>query len=168
MKKSLFLITLFITSLFLNGQIVIYDGASDPDSYYYYQGIPFKLVTDNTYQVLVNKNYYKYHGIKPYDGKQITYTFHINEIPLSEQAYLDLKLKKRDFVADSNYYTEDVINDSIVILSLHAVVKLPICIEGVEYSCQDTIPTDALQNRSLCFRKKRNLFRKNKIVVELE
>ena len=46
MKRFLLLTYLLITSLFLNGQIVIFDGASDPDTYCYYRGIPFKLVTN--------------------------------------------------------------------------------------------------------------------------
>ena len=169
MKRILLLTCLLITSFFLNGQIVIFDGASDPDTYYYYRGIPFKLVTDCTDQELDYYKYcYKYLGISRYDRKQTTLTFHINEIPISEQAYLDLKLKKRDFIADSNFYTENVLNDSIVILSLHAMVNLPVYIEGIEYSYPDAMPTETLQNRFLYFLKKRNLFGKNKIIIELK
>lgn len=167
MKRFLLLTYLLITSLFLNGQIVIKDGRY-VWSYYYYKGIPFKLLTDKTYSELATEYYTRPLGQSKFDGKCMEIFYYINDIPISEHNFSTLKLKKRDFVVDSNYYTEDFLNDSIVILSLHAVVKLPISIEGVEYSYQDTIPTDALQNMSLCFRKKRNLFAKNKIIIDIQ
>lgn len=165
MKRILLLTCLLIISLFLNGQIVIKDGRYIWD-YYYYEGTPFKLVTDKTYSELATEYYTRPSGQSKFDGKCMEIFYYINDIPISEHNFSTLKLKKRDFVTDSNYYTENVINDSIVILSLHAVVKLPIYVEGIEYSYPDAMPTETLQNRNLCFRKKRYLFEKNKIIVE--
>lgn len=167
MKRILLLTCLLITSLFINGQIVIKDGRYVWD-YYYYEGIPFKLVTDKTYSELATEYYTGPLGKSKFYGKRTEIVYYINDIPISEHNFFSLKLKKREYVVDSNYYTENVLNDSIVTLSLHAVINLPICIKGIEYSYPDTIPMGALQNSILCFRKKRNLFRKNKIIVDIE
>ena len=165
MKRILLLTCLLIISLFLNGQIVIKDGRY-VWSYYCYKGIPFKLLTDKTYSELATEYYTRPPGKSKFDGKRMEIVYYINDIPISEHNFSTLKLKKREYVVDSNYYTEDVINDSVVLISLHAVVNLPIYVEGIEYSYPDAMPTETLQNRNLCFRKKRYLFEKNKIIVE--
>ncbi len=164
MKKLLFLLCLSIVSVFAYGQF--FDGKYYW-TYYYYDGISFKLVTDKTYQELADEFYTNrlLHKSRN-DNKYIKRTFYINEIPLSKDDFSKLKLKKRDLVADSSYFTEDVFNDSIVRINLHAVLRIPICIDGLEYNIKDIIPLEALKNKELHFRRKNRLFRKDSIIIE--
>ena len=152
MKRILLLTCLLIASLFLNGHVIT-DGRY-VWSYYYYKGIPFKLLTDKTYSELATEYYTRPPGKSKFDGKRMEIVYYINDIPISEYNFSTLKLKKREYVVDSNYYTEDVINDSVVLISLHAVVNLPIYVEGIEYSYPDAMPTETLQKQKSMFPEK--------------
>lgn len=171
MRKILLLFLLLNNLIFVNGQVVPYiDGRTVGLGGYAYQGTAF-----------VGRSI-KYHGelADTYDddtynrefffreGRYRKIVFYINGIPITEKTYLRLKLSKRDLVVDDNYSTFDYFNDSTVRVNLHAKLSIPICIDGVEYNYQDTIPAEYLNGDKLYFRRERRFFRKDRIIVEKE
>ncbi|MCQ2307068.1 MAG: hypothetical protein MJ000_05845 [Bacteroidales bacterium] len=164
MNKILFLICLLMTSFVVDGQDFVC--GRYVSTCYFYEGIKFELKSSTmNYWELANEFYtHKIHN----EGKKAERTFLIDEIPISENDYRHLKLRKRDFVVDSNYCTEDYVFDSIVVINLHAKLSIPILIDGVEYNYQDTIPAEYLNGDKLYFRRERRFFRKDRIIVEKE
>lgn len=160
---------LLIPSIFVNGQAWGF-GGSFAGYVYAYQGIVFDGKAIRYYGSLAdiyNDNMY-IRELFFREGMYKKISFFINEIPITEEAYLQLELIKSDFVIDDNYSTFDYFNDSTEKINLHAKLRIPICIEGVEYSYQDTIPTEYLNGDKLHFRRERRFLRKDRIIVEKE
>lgn len=96
------------------------------------------------------------------------YSFTIHGIPISEDDFLGLELRKSEVESERCQYDQEWKGDSIELLQCSVYVQIPILIEGTEYMKNDTIPFDSLKGKMLKFRKEKRFFGKNRIIIETE
>ncbi len=165
MKNRLMVILLLLLSIGLFGQTS--ENARICGDFrgiaYLYHGVPFLSLEIQDWE-----SYQLYKQTKIHYCNQVRKTFFVNGLSLSEDSFVKLTLKKKDIDLDNCYYTEDYCGDSISQINFFAHVKIPIVIDGFEYSYGDTLPLKELQGKKLRFVKERRFLRKNRILVKAE
>lgn len=94
--------------------------------------------------------------------------FYLKNIPIDSVDLLSLNLRRKDLNEDSCLFVQTGECDSNAMVSYYVETSIPVCIDGVEYNYQDTIPAEYLNGDKLYFRRERRFFRKDKIIVEKE
>ena len=92
-------------------------------------------------------------------------TFAINGLPISENDFIQLKLRAREVDSEKSYYTEEYENGCICRINYYAYLKIPIWINGVDYDDGDILPIEKLEGKELLFKKEKRFLKKNRIVV---
>ena len=95
-------------------------------------------------------------------------SYYINGLPISKNEIISLKLKNKDLnIWDCMFYPKQTEDDCISEVEFHISTKLPIYINGTEYSEQNTDVDEELKDKTLNFKKEKERFKK-KIMVKYE